>query len=95
MFAVVEIEPSISDTEVLRRAYEAEAILLTIDKDFGELVYRHRSATWGVVLLRLEALDSDDKAAVLLSTLEKHEPELRGAFTVIAPQNVRIRPFET
>ena len=94
MFAVVEIEPSIVD-EVLRRAYELGAILLTIDKDFGELVYRRRSATWGVILLRLEALSSDDKAVILLSTLEKYGLELSGAFTVIGPQNVRIRSLRT
>ena len=37
--AVIDEEPGLPDSEVLKRANEAEAILITIDKDFGELVY--------------------------------------------------------
>ena len=91
--AVVETEPSINDTEVLRRAHELEAILITIDKDFGELVYRHHLATQGVILLRLEHLGSSDKAAVLLAVLKQYGTELEGAFTVIGSQSVRVRPL--
>ena len=40
MEAVVEVNPSISDEEVLQMANDLEAILLTKDKDFGELTYR-------------------------------------------------------
>lgn len=39
---VLETEPSISDDEVIRRASEELALLLTADKDFGELVFRQR-----------------------------------------------------
>jgi uncharacterized protein (DUF433 family) len=53
MLAVVELEPSIPDDVVLARSNEAEAIRLTADKDFGELVFRQRRVTTGVVLIRL------------------------------------------
>jgi predicted nuclease of predicted toxin-antitoxin system len=53
VLAVVEIEPSISDDAVLARANEAEALLLTSDKDFRELVFRQRRVTVGVMLIRL------------------------------------------
>jgi predicted nuclease of predicted toxin-antitoxin system len=53
VLAVVEIEPSISDDAVLARANEAEALLLTSDKDFRELVFRQRRVTAGVMLIRL------------------------------------------
>jgi predicted nuclease of predicted toxin-antitoxin system len=37
---VAEMEPSINDDVVLMRANQHQAVLLTADKDFGELVYR-------------------------------------------------------
>jgi len=50
---VLEMEPSISDDEVIRRANQEFAFLLTADKDFGELVFRQRRIVYGVVLIRL------------------------------------------
>ena len=40
VLCVAEMEPGISDPEVLNMVNQEEAILLTADKDFGELVFR-------------------------------------------------------
>ena len=53
---VAELSPSVSDEEVLRQAHGRNAVLLTIDKDFGDLVFRQGLAHYGVVLLRLAGL---------------------------------------
>ena len=46
--------PGASDAEVLRRASQEGRILLTLDKDFGELAFRSGlPATSGIVLLRV------------------------------------------
>lgn len=37
---IIELAPSITDREVLEIAYQQERILITEDKDFGELVFR-------------------------------------------------------
>src|SRR5262245_61172078 len=37
---VAEMSPGITDDEILREASSRNALLLTEDKDFGELVYR-------------------------------------------------------
>jgi predicted nuclease of predicted toxin-antitoxin system len=51
--------PGISDPEVLDRAQAEERILLTFDKDFGELAFRARlPATIGIILFRLKASSS-------------------------------------
>lgn len=39
---VIEMEPGISDDEVLARANRRGALLLTADKDFGELIFRQQ-----------------------------------------------------
>jgi predicted nuclease of predicted toxin-antitoxin system len=56
VLAVAEIAPSIPDESVLTMANQREAILLTADKDFGELVFRQHRISAGVVLMRLVQL---------------------------------------
>ena len=36
----------ISDREIIRRASEEDRILITCDKDFGDLVFRERRSIW-------------------------------------------------
>jgi len=47
---VAEMDPGISDDAVLNKAEMESAILITADKDFGELVFRQRRITNGVFL---------------------------------------------
>jgi len=82
---VAELDPGINDDEVLRYAKERHALLLTADKDFGELVYRQRLLTEGVVLFRLVGLPSEKKAELIAAAIRKHVDELSRAFTVISP----------
>jgi len=88
---VAEMEPSISDDAVLRRANEHNALLVTEDKDFGDLVYRQGLIHLGVVLVRLHGLMSATKARIVSATFAQHETEMPHSFTVISPGIVRIR----
>jgi hypothetical protein len=51
VFYVAELQPGIGDDEVLAIAEAEVAIVVTTDKDFGELVFRQGLANHGVVLL--------------------------------------------
>jgi predicted nuclease of predicted toxin-antitoxin system len=53
---IAELEPGIVDDAVLQLSRESNAVLLTADKDFGELVFRQRLLHSGVLLIRLAAL---------------------------------------
>ncbi|MFO0965894.1 MAG: DUF5615 family PIN-like protein [Gemmataceae bacterium] len=88
---VAELSPSITDEEVLSDANSRNALLLTGDKDFGELVYRLGRVHAGVVLIRLAGLLLPLKADIVATVLRDHAAELAGAFTVISPGAVRIR----
>ncbi|MBI4596671.1 MAG: DUF5615 family PIN-like protein [Candidatus Tectomicrobia bacterium] len=92
VLAVMEMEPSIPDETVLDRANQQGALLLTADKEFGELVFRQRRITAGVVLIRLGGLSEGTKAALVSAVIREHGAELLHAFTVISPGMVRIRP---
>jgi predicted nuclease of predicted toxin-antitoxin system len=52
---VAEVSPQLEDPTVLDITVREDRILLTEDKDFGQLVYAARQATAGVVLLRFPA----------------------------------------
>ena len=88
---IAEMAPSISDHVVLNRANAEGALLLTEDKDFGELVFRQSLVHAGVVLIRLAGLSSQMKAAMVSAVFRDHEAEFADAFSVISPGIVRIR----
>ncbi len=88
---VAEMEPGVSDDAVLEVANREEALLLTADKDFGELVFRQRRITPGVVLIRLAGLPPIRKAGVVATAIHQHAAELQHAFAVVMRGSVRIR----
>jgi len=88
---VLEMEPSIPDDEVIRRANQEFALLLTADKDFGELVFRQGRIVHGVILIRLAGLSPQRKAEVVATAIQEHGDEMVQNFTVITPGAVRIR----
>ena len=88
---VAEMKPGIPDYVVLNLANQKEAILLTADKDFGELVFRQGQLTGGVILIRLAGVSPILKADIVDSVLTAHSNEMEQAFTVIIRGAVRIR----
>ena len=88
---VAELSLSITDDEVPEQANDRNATLVTSDKDFGELVYRLKRIAAGIILLRLEGLVPETKAALVSQAIRAHETELSHAFTVITPGMIRIR----
>jgi predicted nuclease of predicted toxin-antitoxin system len=81
------------DELILRRAREEDRILLTNDKDFGELTFLQRRATAGVVLVRMPSADSRRKAEKLLEVVARIGGRLSGAMVVVTERGVRRRPF--
>jgi len=77
---------------VLKQANQHGVVLLTADKDFGELVYRDRRYTCGIVLIRLSGLTMAEKIEIVANVINEHASELENAFTVISKRNLRIRP---
>ena len=88
---VAEMSPGIMDDTVLMESRISESVLITADKDFGELVFRQGQASTGVLLIRLWGLGPAIKAAVVSESIQEHGQELAGAFAVLSPGNIRIR----
>ena len=89
---IAEMEPGMSDDRVLGHANLRQALLLTTDKDFGELVFRQGSLSAGVLLLRFPGVSPSQKAEIVSRAVTRHGTEMQKAFTVITSKIVRIRP---
>lgn len=89
---VTEAASGLTDDEVLELANSQNALLLTANKDFGELVFRLGRVYTGVILLRLMSLASDAQAEIVAEVVEQYGAQMQIAFTVISPKTVRIRP---
>jgi predicted nuclease of predicted toxin-antitoxin system len=88
---VAEMEPGIPDDLVLSRVNLELAVLLTADKDFGELVFRQKRISKGVILTRLAGISPEQKAEIVSTAVNQHADELGNSFTVIVPGSIRIR----
>jgi predicted nuclease of predicted toxin-antitoxin system len=85
--------PGSSDRDVLSRALTEARVLLTFDKDFGELAWRSRlRADCGVVLFRLPMPLPDEADRVIVGVLESRD-DWRGHFSVVEPGRIRMRPL--
>jgi predicted nuclease of predicted toxin-antitoxin system len=88
---VAELEPGIDDQTVLARSLQAATILLTADKDFGDLVFRQHLIHSGVLLIRLAGLNPDQKAELVATVFDQHAQELRTGFAVLSTRTLRLR----
>lgn len=70
VFSVFDEARGISDEEVLNKAVSENRILITVDKDFGEMIYRERREHCGVILLRLSDERALNKVRVISQLLE-------------------------
>jgi predicted nuclease of predicted toxin-antitoxin system len=88
---IAEIAPGSTDPEVLELANREEALLVTVDKDFGDLVFHQNYQALGVILVRLpDDLISLEKANIIADVIRAHREELFHSFTVIASNKMRM-----
>lgn len=88
---IAEMDPGISDEAVFALANEQNALLITADKDFGELVFRLHQITTGVLLIRLSGLQPLTKATIVSQAIGEHGAKFVGTFAVLSPGTLRIR----
>jgi predicted nuclease of predicted toxin-antitoxin system len=85
--------PGSKDADVLERAVLEQRVLVTLDKDFGELAFRARlPATSGVVLFRIFPPLPASVAAVAVAAFQ-HQRDFAGLFVLVEAGRVRERPL--
>ena len=88
-----EESPGSADNDVLARAVADSRLLVTFDKDFGELVFRLRAkGLQGVILFRISQPSAAAVAEKVVSILESRS-DWAGQFSVVEDFAIRMRPL--
>ncbi len=87
---VGDIMSGCSDVRVLRFAGKENRILITDDKDFGELIFRLGKPSRGVILLRMQTTDPEIRFTLLKGILDRFD-NFDKKFIVLTEKSARIR----
>jgi|SRR3972149_8829733 len=91
ILSVRKINPRMGDSEIIDIAVKDNRIVVTMDKDFGELIYNLGLMHKGILLLRTEDYNGDKKVRILSEILRYYSGELKENFCVFSKDRLRIR----
>ncbi len=91
---IPDYDCAMPDEDLLKRANDDRRLLLTNDKDFGDLVFLQKKLSSGVVLLRVKGQNTELKVSLIKSLLENRSDKLMNHFTVVTRKKIRIFPME-
>ncbi len=92
--AITKEMPGISDEEVMAFAKMENRIILTFDKDYGELIYKYgMKEPVSVVFYRYKGTDPEFAGTFLIDLLSESTVSLDNTFTVIDEKNIRQRKY--
>ncbi len=92
--AIAEIAPGVSDREVMSLARTDRRILLSFDRDHGDLIYgRGVAPPPGVIYLRVDPPELARLQQIARVLVELGADSLHGFFTVISRDAIRKRPL--
>jgi predicted nuclease of predicted toxin-antitoxin system len=81
------------DVDLLREAEALGSVVLTEDKDFGELIFRDHGNSHGVILVRMEDRPASARLLRLQQVWNLVESKVPGHFLVVTAARIRRRPL--
>ncbi|HLA51534.1 MAG TPA: DUF5615 family PIN-like protein [Thermodesulfobacteriota bacterium] len=85
------INPKANDSEILHLAVAECRMVITMDKDFGELVYNSGELHSGVLILRLEDANGDRKVEIVKKIFSEYLDKIQDKFCVFQGGRLRVR----
>jgi predicted nuclease of predicted toxin-antitoxin system len=92
---MAEIAPAESDDTVITRAQRENRLLLTEDKDFGDLVFRRGREVPGIVLLRIDPAMHALKTRRLEAAIKRFGDGLFDRYMIVEETRFRSRPLRS
>ena len=97
VFSVFEQWRGVSDDEIIEKCQNEDYILITSDKDFGEMVFRNQKVHNGIILLRCEPNIFKKRIEVLNVTVEidwkTSEYNISVVYRVVNTQTISVEKF--
>ncbi|HWF37516.1 MAG TPA: DUF5615 family PIN-like protein [Candidatus Acidoferrales bacterium] len=90
VLAISETARGATDEHVLKYALDQNRVLITEDRDFGQLVFARGNPTAGVILVRIPNFARRSKPVTVVQAVTKLGSRLNKAFTVVEAGRVRI-----
>jgi len=87
--SIYETARGIKDEQIIEMALKYDFLLLTEDKDFGELVFRLQMPHSGILLIKIE--EAQQKIPLVVETVTRNLQEMIGKFSVIDGNKLRIK----
>jgi predicted nuclease of predicted toxin-antitoxin system len=82
----------VADEFILETARTRDAVVVTLDADFHQMLAASRASSPSVVRIRIERLKGDQVAAILLQVISAARAELEaGAVVSVTPGRIRVR----
>ena len=86
--------PSVADAEVMQLAMRQARTILTFDRDYGELIFKHNyKPKEGVVYLRLKSYAPEEPGKIVFDLLKNGELSFQNALTVVDEFGIRQRKY--
>ena len=86
------ISPGIEDVHVLEMAYREKRVLITFDTDFGELVFKRKLKSSGVILLRIHPYSVESILYLLYKAFSRSVLiDFSITFCVVEDGRIRVR----
>jgi len=91
---VPDFNCEIVDEDLLEIANKEKRILITNDKDFGELIFLQKKLSTGIILIRIKGQKADDKVRLIKKLLQTYSDKLSRHFVVLMKKKFRFIPLE-
>jgi predicted nuclease of predicted toxin-antitoxin system len=82
------------DDNLLTMANTESRVLMTNDKDFGELVFRQNKITTGIILVRMKGASSEKKVKAIKKLFKNYPSKIYNHFVVVAENKMRFVPLK-
>lgn len=91
---VTNIDKRMPDARVCEIANKEQRVIITNDKDFGEIVFLQKKITYGVILLRIKGQNSSEKIILIEKLLDKYPDKIADHFVIVTKEKFRFIPLE-
>lgn len=91
---VTNIDKRMPDDRVCEIANSEQRIIITNDKDFGEIVFYQKKIVYGIILMRVKGQNSSEKIILLDKLLENYMDKITNHFVVLTKTKFRFIPLE-
>jgi predicted nuclease of predicted toxin-antitoxin system len=90
VFSVFDELRGADDNDLLQKSFSEKYIIITSDKDFGEMIFKNQKKHKGIILIRCQPNNFKQKIVVLTKLLANYADKLENNFVVVTNENVRV-----